>query len=58
MLLEYAGADWKDVQYKCGPAPDYDRSEWTSIKYTMGLDFPNLSYLIDGKHCKLEYSSL
>lgn len=48
MILEHAGADYKDTQYSCGPAPDYDRSAWTSVKYTLALDFPNLPYLIDG----------
>ncbi len=30
-----------------GDAPDFDRSAWTSVKFTLGLDFPNLPYLID-----------
>ncbi|NXX36441.1 GSTM2 transferase, partial [Nicator chloris] len=29
-------------------APDYDRSDWTNEKEKLGLDFPNLPYLIDG----------
>ena len=49
MLLEYCGADWKDIQYECGPAPGFDLSAWTSVKPNLGLDFPNLPYLIDGK---------
>lgn len=48
MILEYAGAEYKDTQYSCGPAPEFDRSAWTSVKYTLGLEFPNLPYLIDG----------
>ncbi|XP_063480594.1 glutathione S-transferase Mu 4 isoform X2 [Symphalangus syndactylus] len=32
------------------PAPDYDRSQWLSEKFKLGLDFPNLPYLIDGAH--------
>uniref|UniRef100_A0A8C6HKX8 glutathione transferase n=1 Tax=Mus spicilegus TaxID=10103 RepID=A0A8C6HKX8_MUSSI len=31
-------------------APDYDRSQWLSEKFKLGLDFPNLPYLIDGSH--------
>ncbi|XP_070343107.1 glutathione S-transferase Mu 2 isoform X2 [Equus asinus] len=31
-------------------APDYDRSQWLSEKFKLGLDFPNLPYLIDGAH--------
>uniref|UniRef100_A0A8C3F0N6 GST N-terminal domain-containing protein n=1 Tax=Chrysemys picta bellii TaxID=8478 RepID=A0A8C3F0N6_CHRPI len=30
------------------PALDYDKSQW--IKEKLGLDFPNLPYLIDGKN--------
>merc|ERR1712241_1148406 len=48
MLLEYSGAEYKDIRYKCGPAPGFDLSEWTSVKPNLGLDFPNLPYLIDG----------
>merc|ERR1711963_182290 len=48
MLLEYCGADWQDLQYEGGPAPDFDLSAWTNVKPTLGLDFPNLPYLIDG----------
>ena len=48
MLLEYSGANYKDIRYKCGDAPGFDLSEWTSVKFKLGLDFPNLPYLIDG----------
>ncbi len=48
MLLEYVGIEYENVMYKTGPAPDYDRSEWTKVKFTLGLDFPNLPYYIDG----------
>jgi len=33
--------------YSAGPAPDFDRSQWLNEKFTLGLDFPNLPYLID-----------
>ncbi|XP_038167049.1 glutathione S-transferase Mu 7 [Arvicola amphibius] len=33
-----------------GDAPDYDRSQWLNEKFKLGLDFPNLPYLIDGPH--------
>ncbi|EPY84683.1 glutathione S-transferase Mu 4-like protein [Camelus ferus] len=36
--------------YTMGDAPDYDRSQWLSEKFKLGLDFPNLPYLIDGAH--------
>ncbi|NXH48302.1 GSTM2 transferase, partial [Dicaeum eximium] len=29
-------------------APDYDPSDWTNEKEKLGLDFPNLPYLMDG----------
>uniref|UniRef100_A0A8C8VVT6 glutathione transferase n=1 Tax=Peromyscus maniculatus bairdii TaxID=230844 RepID=A0A8C8VVT6_PERMB len=31
-------------------APDYDQSQWLNDKFKLGLDFPNLPYLIDGSH--------
>ncbi|MCP6711196.1 hypothetical protein NL489_28010, partial [Klebsiella pneumoniae] len=31
-----------------GDAPDYDQSQWLNEKFKLGLDFPNLPYLIDG----------
>ncbi|XP_019643930.1 PREDICTED: glutathione S-transferase Mu 5-like isoform X1 [Branchiostoma belcheri] len=48
LLLEYTGTEYEDKRFQCGPAPDYDRSEWLDIKHTFGLDFPNLPYYIDG----------
>lgn len=46
-LLHYLGVEFEDRMYAAGPAPDFDRSEWLNEKYTLGLDFPNLPYLID-----------
>ncbi|ODM89120.1 Glutathione S-transferase Mu 2 [Orchesella cincta] len=48
LLLEYTGTEWEDKLYACGPAPDFDKSCWFPIKESLGLDFPNLPYLIDG----------
>lgn len=48
LLLEYTGTEFEDKFYKCGPAPDYDKSCWFDIKETLGFDFPNLPYYIDG----------
>ncbi|KAB1274745.1 Glutathione S-transferase Mu 1 [Camelus dromedarius] len=31
-----------------GDAPDYDRSHWLNEKFKLGLDFPNLPYLMMG----------
>nr|XP_048299428.1 glutathione S-transferase Mu 1 isoform X8 [Myodes glareolus] len=33
-----------------GDAPDFDQSQWLNEKFKLGLDFPNLPYLIDGPH--------
>ena len=46
-LLEYLKVDFEDVQYECGEAPEFDRTCWTDVKPTLGLDFPNLPYYID-----------
>ncbi|XP_078497436.1 glutathione S-transferase Mu 5-like [Lissotriton helveticus] len=48
LLLEYTGTAYEDKHYVTGPAPDYDKSQWLKEKETLGLDFPNLPYLIDG----------
>uniref|UniRef100_A0A4X2L9D2 Glutathione S-transferase n=1 Tax=Vombatus ursinus TaxID=29139 RepID=A0A4X2L9D2_VOMUR len=37
-------------------APDFDKSQWLDVKFSLGLDFPNLPYLIDGDH-KITQSS-
>merc|ERR1711893_59720 len=48
-ILEYTGTQYEEDRIVAGPAPDFDRSEWTNKKFTLGLDFPNLPYYIDGK---------
>jgi len=48
LLLAYKRVEYKDKRYFTGPAPDYDKSEWLNVKQNLGLDFPNLPYLIDG----------
>jgi glutathione S-transferase len=50
LLLEYTGTKFEDKHMSCGPAPDFDRSCWTNVKPTVGLDFANLPYYIDGEH--------
>lgn len=47
-LLAYREVEYTDKLYNIGPAPDFDRSEWLNEKETLGLDFPNLPYLLDG----------
>lgn len=48
LLLTYAGEDFENVMYEQGDAPDYSRESWMSVKQSMGLDFPNLPYYMDG----------
>ncbi|KAM4872616.1 glutathione S-transferase Mu 1-like [Thomomys bottae] len=50
LLLEYTDSSYEEKRYTLGGAPDYDRSQWLSEKFKLGLDFPNLPYLIDGAH--------
>uniref|UniRef100_G1TV91 Glutathione S-transferase n=1 Tax=Oryctolagus cuniculus TaxID=9986 RepID=G1TV91_RABIT len=50
MLLEYTDTSYEEKKYTMGDAPNYDQSKWLSEKFTLGLDFPNLPYLIDGTH--------
>ncbi|XP_031572852.1 glutathione S-transferase Mu 3-like [Actinia tenebrosa] len=48
LLLHYIELECEDKRYACGPAPDYSRESWLKEKFTLGLDFPNLPYYIDG----------
>lgn len=48
LLLEYTASTYAEKYRYVGDAPGYDRSQWLSDKFTLGLDFPNLPYLIDG----------
>lgn len=48
LLLSYTESKFEDKKYNYGPPPEYDRSAWFNEKYTLGLDFPNLPYYIDG----------
>ena len=47
-MFLYLDVDFVDKLYEVGEAPGYDRSCWYDVKYTLGLEFPNLPYLIDG----------
>ncbi|XP_005338154.2 glutathione S-transferase Mu 2 [Ictidomys tridecemlineatus] len=50
LLLQYTDTSYEEKRYTMGDAPDYDRSQWLDEKFKLGLDFPNLPYLIDGPH--------
>ena len=46
-LLHYCGVTFEDKMYAFGPAPEFSRDQWLSEKFSLGLDHPNLPYLID-----------
>jgi hypothetical protein len=46
-LLHYCGVEFEDKIYAYGPGPEYDRSAWYNEKQTLGLELPNLPYLLD-----------
>ncbi|UYV81730.1 GTF2IRD2B [Cordylochernes scorpioides] len=46
LLLHHVGEDFEDKRYQFGP--NRERTEWLKVKHTLGLDFPNLPYYIDG----------
>ena len=48
LLLNYTDTPFEDRMVSTGPAPHYDKSCWYDQKFSLGLDFPNLPYYIDG----------
>uniref|UniRef100_H2ZPT7 glutathione transferase n=1 Tax=Ciona savignyi TaxID=51511 RepID=H2ZPT7_CIOSA len=49
VMLEHLGVEYDEKKfghYKSGDG--WDRSEWRSVKFTLGFDYPNLPYLTDG----------
>jgi len=57
LLLAYVGQEIEDKYYECGPGPEFNKDCWFNEKFTLGLEFPNLPYLIDGE-TKLSQSSV
>lgn len=49
MILYYCKVDFADRLFEAGDAPDFDKTCWTDVKETMGMDYPNLPYMIDGE---------
>jgi len=47
-LLGYKEVEYEEKRYACGPPPEFSGSQWFDEKFTLGFDFPNLPYLIDG----------
>ncbi|VDK38670.1 unnamed protein product [Taenia asiatica] len=48
LLLAYLEVDFIDRRYKIGPALTYHSDTWLPDKFSLGLEFPNLPYYIDG----------
>ncbi|CAK8678978.1 unnamed protein product [Clavelina lepadiformis] len=49
LMLEFCGVDYEDKRYEMiGEPPNVNRSDWLDVKFKLGLDFPNLPYIIDG----------
>jgi len=49
MMMHYTGTAFEDKQYDIeGEAPNYSRAKWEADKFSLGLEFPNLPYYIDG----------
>ena len=46
--MKYCGIEYEDVLYEQGDGPEFSREPWFKYKYTLGLEFPNLPYFIDG----------
>jgi len=42
LVLKYVGVDFEDKRYEVN-LEDKQKSDWFRIKYTLGLDFPNVS---------------
>ncbi|XP_019852502.1 PREDICTED: glutathione S-transferase Mu 3-like isoform X1 [Amphimedon queenslandica] len=47
LLLKYTGTEFENITYTRAEAPSFSTEEWTSVKHTLGLPFPNIPYLID-----------
>ena len=48
--LEYCGVTYDMQLYELYlDGTGFDLTEWTNVKFTLGLDFPNLPYLKDGE---------
>lgn len=48
--LKYCGVDFDNLEYEQGDGPGFSRDTWLEDKHLIGLDFPNLPYLLDGDH--------
>jgi len=58
LMLHYKEVEFEDKMYTQGDAPDFSREEWMKEKFTLGLDWPNLPYYIDGETKLTETSAI
>ena len=47
-MLTYLNVEFHDELYEQGESPEFSRKVWSDKKDSLGLDFPNLPYYIDG----------
>jgi glutathione S-transferase len=47
-FMEYLNVKYEETIYEVTDGPEFDTSCWFNKKFTLGLDFPNLPYLLDG----------
>lgn len=57
-MMAYCGVDYESKVYIRGPEPDFSKKNWLDEKHNLGLDFPNLPYLIDGDFKLTESKSI
>ncbi|XP_078483125.1 glutathione S-transferase Mu 1-like [Ciona intestinalis] len=49
LMLEYTGFEYEDKRYQfIKEKENYSDRNWTEAKYSLGFEYPNLPYLIDG----------
>jgi glutathione S-transferase len=49
MLLHYCQVPFEEIRYEMGDPPGLSPTHWTEQKHNLGLEFPNLPYLIDDR---------
>ena len=47
MLMEHIGQPYENVYYEQTDAPEFNCDAWFSVKFNLGLEFPNLPYIKD-----------
>ena len=46
-LLEFIEHPYEDILYEQGDAPNFSVECWNNVRHKIGLDFPNMPYMID-----------